>query len=68
MQKGNIKMEDLPEVMDVKDVMLFLGVSRNNAYKLVKGKLFRSVLIGRRIKIPKKSFVRWYMGDNEIAK
>jgi predicted DNA-binding transcriptional regulator AlpA len=61
-------MEDLPEVLDFKDVMLFLGISRNNAYKLVNGKLFRSVMIGRRIKIPKQSFVRWYMGDIEIAK
>lgn len=66
MQKKNIKMENLPEVLDVKDIMHFLGVSRNNAYNLVNEKQFRSITVGRRIKIPKQSFLRWYLGNSNL--
>jgi predicted DNA-binding transcriptional regulator AlpA len=62
MQKKNIKLEELPEVLDVKEIMLFLGISKNNAYNLIKRNLFRSITIGRRIKIPKGSFAKWYAG------
>jgi hypothetical protein len=59
MKELGLKLEDLPEVLDVIDIVKFLRISKNNAYDLIKARKFHSVTIGRRIKIPKQSFVKW---------
>ena len=52
--------EELPEVMEVKDIQQFLKISRNTAYDLIKRKEFPTLKIGRLLRIRKESFLEWY--------
>lgn len=53
---------ELPDVLEVKDIQAFLGIGRSQAYKLVKSNLFHAVTVGKRILVPKKSFLAWFEG------
>ncbi|WP_423801810.1 helix-turn-helix domain-containing protein [Neobacillus sp. SAB-20_R2A] len=57
------KIVELPEVLEVKDIQGFLGIGRSQAYKLVKSDSFHVVKVGKRILIPKKSFLCWFEGN-----
>ena len=52
--------EELPEVMEVKDIQQFLKISRNTAYDLIKRKEFPTIKIGRLLRIRKESFLEWF--------
>ena len=52
--------EELPEVMEVKDIQVFLKISRNTAYDLIKRKEFPTLKIGRLLRIRKESFLEWF--------
>lgn len=54
--------EELPEVMKAKDVQGFLDIGRVQAYDLINAGEFRSVRIGRSIRISKKVFLAWFEG------
>lgn len=56
------KINELPEVLEVKDIQEFLGIGRSQAYKLVKSNLFHAVNVGKRILVPRKSFLEWFEG------
>jgi excisionase family DNA binding protein len=58
---------ELPHVLEVKDIQLFLGIGRSQAYKLVKSNSFHAVTVGRRILISKKSFLEWFEGSDSIV-
>lgn len=57
---------ELPDVLKVKDIQIFLGIGRSQAYKLVKSNSFHSVNVGKRILVPKKGFLSWFEGNNFI--
>ena len=52
--------EELPEVMEVKDIQVFLKISRNTAYDLIKRKEFPTLKIGRLLIIRRNSFLEWF--------
>ena len=52
--------EEVPEVMEVKDIQQFLKISRNTAYDLIKRKEFPTLKIGRLLRIRKESFLEWF--------
>ena len=52
--------EELPEVMEVKDIQFFLKISRNTAYDLIKRKEFPTLKIGRLLRIRRNSFLEWF--------
>ena len=52
--------EELPEVMEVKDIQIFLKISRNTAYDLIKRKEFPTLKIGRLLRIRRNSFLEWF--------
>jgi len=56
------KFDALPENMSVKDIALFLGVSRSTAYNIANSNDFpRLKTPGRRLVIiPKVGFINWY--------
>lgn len=54
--------EMLPEVMTVKDVQEYLKISKNSAYDLIKRNKFKSINVGRQIRIPKRGFLEWIEG------
>lgn len=57
------QLEQLPPVMTVADVSKTLGISRVNAYSLVKSKGFPAARVtDRRIVIPREAFLKWLEG------
>ncbi len=56
------KFDNLPENMSVKDIALFLGVSKSTAYNIANSNDFpRLKTPGRRLVIvPKAGFINWY--------
>ena len=52
MQEKDIKTENIPQILHVKDLQVLLSISHNTAYELVRSGKIRSVRIGRTYKIP----------------
>jgi predicted DNA-binding transcriptional regulator AlpA len=52
-------LEELPAVLDVKDVKEVLGIGRRQAYELVNSDEFHTVKVGRTIKVSKSVFLNW---------
>lgn len=57
--------EQLPLSLTVEDVSRILGIGKQNAYELCHSEGFPSVMIGRRIIIPKLAFIRWMENPNK---
>ena len=49
-----MRLDDLPDVMQVEDVMAFLQIGRNTMYQLLRTCEFPAIKIGRQYRIPKK--------------
>lgn len=48
-----------PAILRVEDLMSFLSIGRNTAYKLVKSGEIRSIKIGHQIRIPRQYFMEF---------
>lgn len=56
----NIKSwDELPLTLTVSEVGSILGISRGKAYSLVREETFPSLLIGKRLCVPKQLFIDW---------
>ena len=62
--EGGIHFMDEKRIYTVKELEEILMVSRPAIYELLKRKEFDWVLIGGRYRISKKSFDRWFDGDD----
>jgi excisionase family DNA binding protein len=51
--------EELPIVLTVDQVSSIMGISLVGAYELTRQKNFPAIRVGRRITIPKSSFIKW---------
>lgn len=51
--------DELPLVLDMKDIQRIMGISRGLAYELVHRPDFPAVRTGRLIKVSKKAFFEW---------
>ncbi|WP_138415222.1 helix-turn-helix domain-containing protein [Aquibacillus sediminis] len=58
------KLDDLKDVLTVKEIAEFLCIGRGQAYELVHSGVFHTVRVGSRILIPKKPFLAWFEGKN----
>ncbi|EML6324224.1 helix-turn-helix domain-containing protein [Bacillus cereus] len=58
---------DYPEILDVSDIQKILGIGRKQAYDLVHSNKFHVLQIGRRIKVSKKTLIKWIEGKNQCA-
>ncbi len=59
MDQQSRSIADFPLGLKVDHVMESLNISRATAYKLVKQPGFPSLLVGKRIVIPKDKFLKW---------
>ena len=50
----NPRIEDLPDVLRVDDVISVLNIGRNSMYQLLRSGAFPSIKIGRQYRIPKQ--------------
>ncbi|WP_369384747.1 helix-turn-helix domain-containing protein [Halalkalibacter akibai] len=61
----SMRIEDLEDVLTVKDIAKFLGISRAKAYELANSDEFRTIRVGSRILIPKSSLLKWLKGETD---
>lgn len=54
--------KDYPDVLNVSDIQMLLGIGRKQAYELVHSKKFHVVTVGKRIKVSKKVLIQWMEG------
>ena len=67
MSKGtnsNAMFQNYPDVVDVDNLSLMLGVSKKTAYRLVANGNISAVKVGRSYKIPKAFIVQYLVGNN----
>lgn len=53
--------EEIPAVMNVQQLGVFLGIGRNTAYALVRSNQVKSLRIGKKIRIPRHAVLS-YLG------
>ena len=51
--------EEYPIALSAEEVGCILGISRSNAYKLMRAKGFPTLHIGKRMLVPKDRLIRW---------
>ena len=49
----------LPLSLNANDIAAVLGISRANAYTLMRGKGFPTIFIGKRMIVPRDKFIEW---------
>jgi hypothetical protein len=59
----HVNYDDLPRVLEVKDIKRFLKIGIRQAYRLAHSGEFRTLVINGRLKIPKSSFLAWFEGN-----
>lgn len=59
--------EELPVVLNVREVADYIGMAMTNAYELTKRADFPAFRIGRRIFVPREQFLAW-ISDQVEAK
>jgi excisionase family DNA binding protein len=56
----NIKLSELPYSLTVQELVIYLRISKNTAYDLIrKGKIPGAKKIGRSIRISREAVMRW---------
>ena len=65
---SNNTKEQPPSFYSVEDIQHLLGIGRNSAYRLVRGKGFPSFFVGNRIIIPTDLFQNWVTQQAEKRK
>lgn len=51
--------DELPIMLDVKDVAKILGIGRNLAYSLINSGEIKGLRVGAKIRIPKQSLINY---------
>ena len=51
--------DQLPLALNADDVAAVLGISRANAYTLMRAKGFPTIFIGKRMIVPRDKFIEW---------
>ena len=49
----------LPLSLNANDIAALLGISRANAYTLMRAKGFPTIFIGKRMIVPRDKFIEW---------
>ena len=49
----------LPLSLNANDIAAVLGISRANAYTLMRAKGFPTIFIGKRMIVPRDKFIKW---------
>ena len=55
----------LPLSLNANDIAAVLGISRANAYTLMRAKGFPTIFIGKRMIVPRDKFIEWM--DTQIS-
>ena len=59
---------NLPLVLQARDVQAILGISKGKAYELMNSVDFPTIFIGKRMVVPKDAFLDWLNNDKRKIK
>ncbi|MFD2640049.1 helix-turn-helix domain-containing protein [Piscibacillus salipiscarius] len=59
--------DELPLVLDVKDIKNILGIGINQTYELINSNQFHYVKVGKRIKVSKNEFFKWLENETKTT-
>ena len=59
--------DELPLVMNAKDIAGYLGISITSAYYVLNSKDFPVLKIGKRMLVTKDNFLNWLNSNNEVT-
>lgn len=59
---------NLPLVLQAKDIQAILGISKGKTYELMNSVDFPTVFIGKRMMVPKDAFLDWLNNDKRKIK
>ena len=59
MMNNEVFAENLPLVLQIKDLMTLLSIGRNTAYELVRSGQIPSIRIGRTYRIPRDALLKY---------
>jgi excisionase family DNA binding protein len=65
--RAKMMFENLPDVLNVRELAGALKIGRNNAYELVRSGAIKSVVIGRQIRISKQEIIAFMEGKRHEA-
>lgn len=60
--------EELPLVLNAKDIQSILGISKGKTYELMNSKDFPTIYLNRRMVVSKESFFEWLNQDKRKIK
>lgn len=61
------KLDDLPTMLKVRDLMEFLGLTKGSAYDLARSKKLATLRIGRCIRIPKGALIKYLIQEGDLS-
>lgn len=65
---GCYSIENLPLVLQAKDVQTILGISKGKTYELMNCKDFPTIFLGKRMVVPRDAFLGWLNNDQRKIK
>ncbi len=61
------RVDELPLILNVKDVMSILRISKTNTYALFNRSDFPTINIGRRKMVSKEKFLKWLDSQTNVT-
>jgi len=55
-----VVLKDYPDILDVKQVSVILGVSTKTVYRLLRENTIKSLKVGREFRIPKVNIMKYF--------
>lgn len=59
------RMDDLPLILQARDIQAILGLSKTKVYELLNRKSFPTVCIDKRMVVPRDAFFQWLNEDSQ---
>lgn len=60
--------EQLPLVLQAKDIQAILGISKGKTYELMNSRDFPTVFLNKRMVVPRDAFFKWLNQDKRKIK
>lgn len=60
--------EQLPLILQAKDIQLLLGISKGKTYELMNSRDFPTVFLNKRMIVPRDAFFEWLSEDKRRIK
>lgn len=60
-------LDDLPLMLNAEDIKVIMNISRAGAYQLMHREDFPTIMVGKRLLVPRDEFLRWMNQHTRVA-